>query len=529
MNSRRNLLIVLAGLVVFVAFYAIYFPQSQIPIHIESEVIWTPSNNLHIVDEVIAIAPPFAATKTSLLRIEKDSLVVADYPPQDLLPETLSWGNPAILGIFTDGQKVALQVAGGFYELDWSTQNGPVGDWQFKETIKGLELPKVDLNWVLKEGELTVKDNEGKAVFEVTKPQQSLIESISNGQVNFVLGGHQYQATDSNSKADLFFLKYRSTGQRAVFIEPFWFSPVEHGRIAKSSEDGTVIIELDRSNTGLQMVPSKLATDGESVFGLLSPIVKNVTPAYWVQKYDKALKWKGDLVPARGELKPISIAFHGQMLLALWEDGFLIGYSLDGFEMFREQVTEGVPLDMVSDGEQIYVLTSNQLLRLTMTIKDSSLPIWPRVSNLGQVSDDKNFVITVVTKELPLVTIKGSGIQLKSIERGENVKIKLTASPFGLEAFTIHQAEVIIEAGSMREVVPIVFYPVGKAHRLKIVADLAIDLSSGKSYKHEQGKEGLRIVGLETTGKTKTCWNRITSEAIVLDPAPGETLVKINK
>ncbi len=527
MNTRRNLLIVLAGLVVFVAFYAIYFPQSQMPIHIESEVIWTPSNNLHIVDEVIAIAPPFVATKTSLLRIEKDSLSMADYPPQDLLPETLSWGDPSILGIFTDGQKVALQVAGGFYELDWSTQNGPSGEWKFQET-PGIQPKKTDPNWILKDGALTVKNESGKVIFKVTNPQESWVEAIENGQISFLLGGQQYKAQDPRSKTNLIFPKTHIKGQRGVFMGVYEFVPTKDGRIEKIL-NGMVMAMLDRSNTGLQMVPSKLATDGESVFGLLSPIVKNVTPSYWVQKYDKALKWKGDLVPARGELKPVSIAFHGQMLLALWEDGFLIGYSLDGFEMFRVQVTEGLPLDMVSDGEQIYVLTSNRLLRLTMTIKESSLPIWPRVSNLGQVGDDKNFEITVVTKDLPLVTIKGSGIQLKSIEKGENVKIMLTVSPFGLGAFMQHQAEVIIEAGSMREVVPVVFYPVGKAHRLKIVADLAIELSSGKSYKHEQSKEGLRIVGLETIGKTKTYWNRITSEAIVLDPAPGETLVKINK
>lgn len=529
MNTRRNLLIILAGLVLFVAFYAIYFPQSQMPINIKSETIWTQPNNNHIVDEVLVIAAPFVATNHAVLRIEGSQATKTEYPAQETLPEMLSWGDPSILNLFTNGQKLALQVSSGFYVQDWDSKGSPSAKWQFEENINGFEPSKTNPNWVFKNGELLVKDNEGKTVFEVTNPKESWIESVVDGNVSLIFGGRKYQASDLNSKTNLVFPKTTQKGQRGVFIEPYEFVPTKDGRISKVL-NGSVVAELDRSNTSLQMVPSKLTTDGENIYGLLSPVVKNAVPAYWVQAYDKNLKWKGDLVPARSELRPVSIAFHEKMLLALWEDCFLIGYSTDGFEMFREQVTTDFPLDMLSDGELIYLLTSNQLLRLTMTIKNSSLPIWPRISYLGQIDKDEDFEITVVTMELPAVTIKGRGIKLNSIAQDDNnVKIKLTASPFALEAYFKHQAEIIIEAENKREIVPVIFYPTGTTHHLKIVADQAINVINGKRYAYEQKNGALQIIGLNVLGKTKTYWNRITSEAIVLNPAPGEKLANPGK
>jgi hypothetical protein len=88
--------------------------------------------------------------------------------------------------------------------------------------------------------------------------------------------------------------------------------------------------------------------------------------------------------------------------------------------------------------------------------------------------------------------------------------------PRGLRAFCKSRAELIVDIGSLHEIVPISFTPVGSVQRLYLFDDFAIDQESGKRYSK---------LDLEAL-KGKKFTNGLTREMIVVSPEPGGLLPK---
>jgi hypothetical protein len=501
---RKNWWVLLVGLVVFTAVYAIYFPQSQKPLRLSVDAIWKAKWPAEIV---LASAKPFIATEKAVYKVDGDTLQRIDYPVQPELPQGLSWGKPNILSMSVYDGELVLQLKNGFLRHSRS-------QWMSFEQTEDVGISD---GWEIVDG--TVKIG-GESGIVIGKPGSGHIEKIEKEKVFFQIQGKKFEvADDRNSQNKVFSPPLSDDGElRGVVVGKNTFMPTKDGRISITT-DGKETGIIDRANLGLDIVPAKIASDGKTIY-VMTRAIYGSSPSFWVQAYDaKEFKWKGELVASSGS-KPVSIGFCSGMIVVLFDDGLLSFYNKEGFSLFSEKVC-GSPLDMVSVGETIYILSPDSLLSIAVTQKSAQNRIWPRMVDLGNVDGETRFRIGVKAKDTPNFVIKGDFIKLDSIEKREGYyAINLVARTKGLVSFEEYEADIIIESGIFREIVPVKMVASPRITKLEVFEDVAIDVIAGKSYKAEIEGETLKL-DMELPESGEIIYDPLTSSAFVLDVRRG--------
>ena len=501
---RKNWWVLLIGLVVFTTVYAIYFPQSQKPLRLSMDAIWRAR---WPAETVLASAKPFIATEKAVYKIDGDTLQRIDYPVQPELPQGLSWGKPNILsmGVY-DGEPV-LQLKNGF--LRYSR-----GQWTPFEQTEDVGISE---GWEIEDG--TVKIG-GESGIVIGRPGSGHIEKIEKEKVFFQIQSKKFEIADGrNSQNKVFSPPLSDDGElRGVVVGKNIFMPTKDGRISITA-DGKEEGIIDRANLGLDIVPAKIVTDGETIYAMTRAIYGS-SPSFWVQAYDaRDYKWKGELVASSGS-KPVSIGFCSGMIVVLFDDGLLSFYNKEGFSLFNEKVC-GSPLDMISVGETIYVLSPDSLLSIAVTQKSAQNRIWPRMVDLGNVAGEARFRIGVEVRDTPNLVIKGDFVKLDSIEKKEGYyAINLVAKTNDLISFEEYEADIIIESGIFREIVPVRMIASPRTTKLEVFEDVAIDVVAGKSYRAEI-KDGALKLDMELPESGEIVYDPLTSSAFVLDVRRG--------
>lgn len=501
---RKNWWVLLVGLVVFTAVYAIYFPQSQKPLRLSVDAIWKAK---WPAETALASAKPFIATEKAVYKVDGDTLERIDYPKQPELPQGLSWGKPNILSMSVYNGEPVLQLKTGFIKHS-------KGKWAPFEQVENVG--KGD-GWEIVGG--TVKIG-GESGIVVGKPGRGFIEKIEKERIFFQVQDKKFEVADGRNSQNKVFSPPLSSdgGLRGVVVGKNVFMPTKDGRIsitAGGKETGII----DRANLGLDIVPAKIASDGETIYAMTRAIYGS-SPSFWVQAYDaKEFKWKGELVASSGS-KPVSIGFCSGMVVVLFDDGSLSFYNKDGFSLFNEKVCDS-PLDMVSVGETIYILSPDSLLSVAVTQKSAKNQIWPRMVDLGNITGEARFKIGIETKDSPNLVIKGDFVKLDSIEKKEGYyAINLVVRTKGLVSFGEYEADIIIESGILREIVPVRIIASPKTTKFEVFEGVAIDVIAGKSYKAEVEGETLKL-DMELPESGEIIYDPLTSSAFVLDVRRG--------
>ena len=532
---KRNLLIIVVGLVVFVVVYAFFFPESQLPIHISTRVVWEKAGIQNT-----SVGWSYFTTDIGIFEAESiDSKVMVTFlgfPKTPELPQDLTWGSPQlteygigkIKGI---AQVLRLKLVNGYTIWD--------GEWSYEENYEKTNTKIEDSS--LKREKLSeysvhiddkyyeyFKSSESNVDNDLHPLIKGFIQSIRSDEVSifddldYVSNVNRLKDNQSTGKEKIEPPFGKKPGARGCRIGDYDFVPTENGRIERI-KDKIVTTVLDRSNMGLQAVPSKLTTDGKDVIVLLDSISEVFTPSFWVQIYGKRLEWKGDLVEARGDIKPVSITYYSGMILTLWQDGVLTGHSIEGYEMFHKKICDN-PLDILATNDCVYLLTKIQLLGVNITQQETKLQVWPRIADLGAVHGKKSFSITVKCDDLPGISVKGQGLNLVSVTKdGDYAKIKLEVKTIGLPAFRQMSREVIIDSEGYHDVVPVLFTPFGKVRRFQVLSDSSIDTDTGEIFPIKIDGDSLKIKGIDDAGG-ELLWNKLTSETILLSPKPGGLL-----
>ncbi|NLI40657.1 MAG: hypothetical protein GX421_05705 [Caldisericales bacterium] len=501
---RKNWWVLLVGLVVFTAVYAIYFPQSQKPLRLSVDAIWRAR---WPAETALASARPFIATEKAVYKIDGDTIQRIDYPVQPELPQGLSWGKPNILSMSVyDGEPV-LQLKNGF--LRYSK-----GQWTPFEQTEDVGISD---GWEITDGTVTI---DGESGIVIGKPDSGFIEKIEKEKIFFQIQGKKFEvADDRNSQNKVFSPPMSDDGKlRGVVVGKNTFMPTKDGRIS-ITVGGKETGIIDRANLGLDIVPAKIASDGETIY-VMTRAIYGSSPSFWVQAYDtKEFKWKGELVASSGS-KPVSIGFCSGMIVVLFDDGLLSFYNKEGFSLFSEKVCDS-PLDMISVGETTYVLSPDSLLSIAVTQKSAQNRIWPRMVDLGNVAGEARFKVGVEIKDAPNLVIKGDFVKLDSIEKKEGYyAINLVAKTNGLISFEEYEVDIIIESGIFREIVPVKMVASPKTTKLEVFEGVAIDVGAGKSYKAEIEGETLKL-DMELPESGEIIYDPLTSSAFVLDTKRG--------
>lgn len=499
---KKNVILVFVGLVIFTIIYALYFPSSREPISLNTEAIW---ENPNISEEVISVCPPFFATEKSLYKLQGEEIIEVGYPKQPELPIDLKWGKPKILELYIKNNNPILQVPLGFYEL--------ADKWVFTRDIDGIGKNE-DKKWSFIDNKLEISGEE--KIIRIFDPKNGIINRISGDKIFFQIGKEKNEAAIKNpAKEEIIYAKDGDFG-RTLIIGKYSYKITDDGRINKII-DGQVSAYLDRSFMGINMAPLSLATDGENLIVLLQNLSSEIDNSSWIQIYDKEFKWKSDLVPLRGASRPVSLCFVQNMILTAWDDGFIAGHSAQGHEIFRKHVSDGI-LDIVSDANNLYVLTSESLLKSTLLIKNTPLKIYPRFVYLGQISSDTKFDLLIESYN-PLITLKDPHLKLSSMERRvANNKATLELKPNDLEKFKQYEMEIIIEDDNSKEIVVVSFQNISDIKHVVLFKDFALDTKNGANYDYVISEDKIELDYPEKTENTLIKINRLTSEAIILNP-----------
>ena len=500
---KKNAALILAGLIVFTAIYAIYFPKSREPISIVSKVIW---NNPNISEEVLSISPPYFATAKALYKFENSEIAEIVYPEEPDLPVDLKWVSPEILDLWMHGDHPVIHVPLGYFEYN--------GKWHFENDMTDLKKTS-DNGWIFNNGKLEI--NQSNMKIKCSNPSNGIITKIVEDKIFFKIEQENIETQINSFVKNPVYFSSQDANVRIAKIGDYSFKPRPDGRIERI-RDNQVTALLDRSFIGMNMAPSVLSSDGKKLLVLLKNLSSSIDNSSWVQIYDKDLIWLADLVKPRGILKPVSICCVNNVLLTAWEDGFISGYSMDGFEIFRKYVADDI-LDMQTDGQELYILTKSRLIESRMYIRDAQTKIFPRFVYLGRISSKTHFDLLIASSEYPMITLKNKEIKVQKIGKYENgFTARLEADPTPLTKYRNYEFEIIVENCSSKEIVIAYFEPVGKISRLKILQDFAIDVDKGKhfEYKKTNGEIILNASGFEKDSIIMV--NRLTSEAVILSP-----------
>ncbi len=498
---KKNIIPILIGLVIFTLIYALYFPNSREPIAIGTEIIW---ENPNISEEVISVCPPFFATQKSLYKLEDSGIIEIGYPKQPELPIDSRWGKPKILELHVKNNNPVLQVPLGFYEL--------AGNWIFSRDIDGIGKNE-DKNWNFTNGKLEITGEQG--IISIFDPKTGIINKISDDKIYFKVGREKVEVAIRNSEKKEIIYASQEESERTIIIGDYSFKITTDGRI-KRIVDGQVSAYLDRGFMGINIAPLSLATDGENLIVLLQNLSSEIDNSTWIQIYDKEFKWARDIVALRGTSRPVSLCYIHNMIITAWDDGFITGHSTQGHEIFRKYISEGI-LDIVSDTNCLYILTSKTLMKATLLVKETPLKIYPRFVYLGQISSNARFDL-LIESDNPLVTMKSPQLRLLNIERndGKN-KATFELNPEGMVKFKQYEMEAIIEDHNSKEIVIVYFQYLGVIKNITLFKDFALDAKTGKNYDYSISDDNIELNYSEKTGDTEIKINKLTSEAIILD------------
>jgi len=140
---------------------------------------------------------------------------------------------------------------------------------------------------------------------------------------------------------------------------------------------------------------------------------------------------------------------------------------------------------------------------------------------LGNVAGDARFRVGVEAKDSPNLVAKGDFVKLDSIEKKEGYyAINLVARTKDLVSFEEYEADIIIESGIFREIVPVKMVASPKITKLEVFEGVAIDVVAGKSYKTEIEGETLKL-DMELPKSGEIIYDPLTSSAFVLDVRRG--------
>lgn len=499
---KKNVMLILIGLVIFTLIYALYFPNSREPIIISTEIIW---DNPNINEEVISVCPPFFATERSLYKLQGEDIIEIGYPKQPELPIDLKWGKPRILELYVKNNNPVLQVPLGFYEF--------TDKWVFSRDIDEIGKNE-DMNWSFINNKLEITGDEKK--IRIFDPKIGAINRISGDKVFFHIGTEKMEAAIRNPEKEEIIYAQDGDSGRTLTIGNYSYKITSDGRI-KKIVDGQVSAYLDRGFMGINIIPLSLTTDGENLIVLLQNLSSEIDNSMWVQIYDKEFKWISDLVPLKGASRPVSLCFIHNMIVTAWDDGVITGHSVQGHEIFRKYISDGI-LDIVSDTNNLYVLTSKSLLRATLFIKDTPLRIYPRFVYLGQIYSDTRFDL-LIESDNPVVTLKNSQLKMLRMEKNGNyTKATFELNQKSLDKFKQHEMEIIIEDDNSKEIVIVNFQNLGDIKHVTLFKDFALDTKNGTNYDYVISEDSIELDYPENMENTVIKINKLTSEAVILNP-----------
>ncbi|MEZ4812126.1 MAG: hypothetical protein R2883_01310 [Caldisericia bacterium] len=131
--------------------------------------------------------------------------------------------------------------------------------------------------------------------------------------------------------------------------------------------------------------------------------------------FSKDLVLSGKIV-ANNQSSPVDFTlWENETILIIWDNGLLSGYTLWGQEKFQFEITKKMPLDMAVIGNQLFILTNEECFSLTLTSRKPEVEVWPRILNLGNISESSIHSVFIKTKSFPRIGIKGKGVSIKSI------------------------------------------------------------------------------------------------------------------
>lgn len=474
---KRAWIWILVGLVVFAGIYAFVFPQSQMPVRIslqKLDVRYIPKSDEFYVDN------------EKLITSKGETILLPE--PYGQLPEGLSWDMPIIDGYEEKDGKIYVSFNGNAYVWD--------GAWQATDY-----KPKPHNDYVQKD----------YSTFNFIGIENATLklESADGEKLGFNLD-------KIGAVAD--FSPVTNAGRiKGVNVNGNLFFPTDptDGRIEKVV-DGKLVAKLDRSRFDPQAVPLFVASDGKSVFTSVWYIGSQEKPMSSIQVYDLDLKYMTEFGDYRFGKRIRGFGYFNSMILTLWDDGLLEGFSTSGFLMFSQKIADECTGMMVA-GDKVFVKGNTWVGLLDITVVKPETPVWPRILDIGLINRETTQTVTIIAKSEPTVQIKGTNVTIIGNSKlGDTWRIQLLANPVGLRAFENHSCELIVEMGKVHEIVPITFTPYEKARRFYWIGGFAIDAVSGERL---DSKAIDKLPG-------KKIENRFSREIIMLSPEPGATIVK---
>jgi len=458
---KKTLPWLIAGLVVFVTLYAFIFPESQLPVRIKTEVLWnvnTPTGEIFYEFENFTVTATGAFEK---INDEWGNIGLPEFPERAELPAGLSWSDPVITGV---------NVFDGDLTIAFPNNKSAVWDGSWKWEINPNK--KLDFEIPLK--------NQEESISEILKIGSTSKLSFGEKTISAITP----EIISDWEKSD-------------IQIGKYIYKITEDGRIERIREELVTAIS-DRTELDPFVVPKSFVADGKNLFVLMKSLTDK-NPEKWVQVLSSNLQAVDSIISNRNSQRPVSIClWNTDTLLVLWNDGVLSGHTLWGQGKFQFQICQNNPLDMVSAGENIFVLTNSNLLRITLSTRDSDIDVWPRILRLGNISEKKEFSVYIGTDSVPRIQVKGDGIELVSIMgKREGMLATFSISPSGLSAFSEQAGELLVETESGHEIVPYSFVPFGSVDELRIFSDGLLNLETGEWLDYTRTEDELFIPELE--------------------------------
>jgi hypothetical protein len=478
------------GLFVFVAIYAFVFPESQMPVRIRTDKVWTIEQP---IGQRLFESDDFIILKNTVFAYLNDEWIDIGLPPitdRVELPYGLEWPEPAIAMAHAEG--------GTLYAVYSSlTRMG-----------NSAEVAVWDGGWSRE-----IVDDDVLGLLKLcASPEPVSAEILKVGIKSKIRWNEETIEIDTPDIAG-------SWTNKVPTIREYTYQINDDGRIERL-KDGIVTAVSSRDELNPFLVQTEIISDGESIYVLLENRSEN-EPEGWVQILNRDLS-HNEFIVTRYNHQPVSVAMWGEdTLLMLWDDGVLNGYSMWGQEKFSFNLCLDQPLDMVSTGSVAYVLSDRGLLLVSPTARKSRIDVWPRIKMLGLVEEPQEFTLFIGTESMPVIQTKGNGIQLILIMGYEDGMLAtFSVNPDELPSFSRVAGEILVETEEGHEVVPCSFIPSGLVREFKIFSDVLLDLESGEMVNYEFiGYGQISIDGISPEIH-KVYFDQISGKVFLVTPKP---------
>jgi hypothetical protein len=468
--------VIVAGLVFFTVTYALVFPQSQMPIRVTLEkfdTTFVPKTGVYCDNEVLI------TTAGKTIRLPQSG--------QDL-PWGLKWKTPQLVGFEEKDEKIYVSFAGNKYVWD--------GKWSTTEYEPKLVLD-VDTKGLDTYSFVGINDN------------SLLLKDIEN---DFI-----YLPIDKLGVIEDKTIPFSREGFEGVEMGGFTYFPAtpDIGRIVKI-KDGKEVARSERSNLETTSIPAKIATDGQNVFAVIWNTTENTKTVAPIQVYDSNLEFVKEFGTPRQGRKPSDVEIFKSMVLLLWDDGLLEGYSKDGYLMFSESIA-GDGTDMMVAGNFLFAKGKTWIGHLNVTVVKPETPIWPRILFAGAVEGETKHTIVIKSVNEPKITVKGDMVLVLGISKlDQQWRVQLLLKSKGMPAFERYETELLVDMDGLHEIVPVIYYPQGKIRKFQLFDQFAVDV------------ETFEKLDLEMLGKMsgKLYSEMVLRQVYLLLPAPGQQIVE---